>query len=113
MDDTGGAVLDVIARSAETWRLLLEYDEDRLAPPLDNRPSAHALEYGGTVATISLFKRELMNRGEASPLFGNLRGDALKGLLGSIEQTMFGEPLYRRREEKAAHLLYFVEESSP
>jgi prophage maintenance system killer protein len=32
----------------------------------------------------------------------------LQGILGSIEQTMFGEALYRSREEKAAHLLYFV-----
>ena len=42
-----------------------------------------------------------MVRGEASPLFGNPRGDALNGVLGNVEQTMFGEPLYRTREEKA------------
>ncbi|MDD9962824.1 MAG: hypothetical protein OXU70_12100 [Gammaproteobacteria bacterium] len=41
-------------------------------------------------------------------LFGNLRGDGLAAILGNIEQTMFGEPLYRSREEKAANLLYFV-----
>ena len=32
-----------------------------------------------------------MARGEASPL-GNPRGDALEGILGNVEQTMFGEP---------------------
>jgi hypothetical protein len=31
VDDTGRAVLDIIVGYADTWRLLLEYDEDRLA----------------------------------------------------------------------------------
>ena len=54
-----------------------------------------------------------MLRGEASPLFGNPRGDALAAILGNIEQTMFGESLYRSREEKAAHLLYFIVKDHP
>ena len=33
VDDTGQAVLDLIAGYPDTWRLLLEYDENRLAPP--------------------------------------------------------------------------------
>ncbi len=109
----GGDVLDVIASYAATWHLLLEYDEDRLTQPLDNRPASHALDYDDTVAAITAFKHHLMERGEASPLFGNLRGDALKGILGNVEQTMFGEPLYRNREEKAAHLLYFLVKDHP
>ena len=52
-------------------------------------------------------------KGEASPLFGNPRGEALEAILGNIEQTMFGEPLYRCREEKAANLLYFVVKDYP
>ena len=52
--------------------------------------------------------------GETSSLFGNVReDDALGAILGNIEQTMFGEPLYRSREEKAAHLLYFVVKDRP
>lgn len=52
-------------------------------------------------------------KGEASPLFGNPRGDALEAILGNIQQTMFGEQLYRSREEKAANLLYFVVKDHP
>ena len=36
VDDTGGAVLDLIVSYADTWRVLLEYDEDRLAPPVSS-----------------------------------------------------------------------------
>ena len=113
VDDTGRAVLDLIVGYADTWRLLLEYDENRLALPPGARPSSGVLDFSRAVAAIAEFKRELMDRGEATVLFGNARGDALEGILGSIEQTMFGEALYRSREEKAAHLLYFVIKDHP
>jgi prophage maintenance system killer protein len=113
VDDTGRAVLDLIVGYAETWRLLLEYDEDRLALPPGARPASGVLDHARASGAIADFKRELMARKEATPLFGNPRGEALEGLLASIEQTMFGEPLYRSREEKAAHLLYFVIKDHP
>ena len=39
--------------------------------------------------------------------------DALKAILVNIEQTMFGESVYRSREEKAVHLPYFVVKNHP
>ena len=113
VNDTGRAVLDLIAGYADTWRLLLEYDEDRLLTPPGVQPSAGVLEHGRAVAAIAEFRRDLMARNEASSLFGNPRGDALAAILGNIEQTMFGEALYCSREEKAAHLLYFVVKDHP
>jgi prophage maintenance system killer protein len=113
VDDTGRAVLELIAGYADTWRLLLEYDEDRLPTPPGTRPSKGVLDYTKASAAIADFKRELMVRNEATPLFGNLRGDGLEGILASIEQTMFGETLYRSREEKAANLLYLLVKDHP
>ena len=113
VDETGQAMLDLISGYAETWRLLLEYDEDRLHAPSDVQPSASALQIQQAMDAIAAFKQDLAARGEASALFGNPRGDALEGILGNIEQTMFGESLYRSREEKAAHLLYFVVKDHP
>ena len=113
VDETGRAVLDLISGYADTWRLLLEFDEDRLAVPTDAKPATSALDYERVVGTIAEFKRELAARGEASSLFGNRRGDGLEGILGNVEQTMFGEPLYRSREEKAANLLYFLVKDHP
>ena len=113
VDDTGRAVLELIVGYADTWRLLLEYDEDRLALPPGARPSSGVLDFARSSAAIAEFKQKLMARNEATPLFGNPRGDALEGILGSIEQTMFGESLYRSREEKAANLLYLVIKDHP
>ena len=116
VDDTGNAVLDLITGYADTWRLLLEYDEDRLAtPPTPPLPSSavHTLDHERAVAAIAEFTRDLAARGQASSLFGQARGDGLEAILGSIEQTMFGEALYRSHEEKAAHLLYFIVKDHP
>lgn len=113
VDDTGRSLLELITGYADTWRLLLEYDEDRLASPPGVRPSKGVLDYAKASTAIADFKRELMTRNEATALFGNPRGEALEGILASIEQTMFGEALYRSREEKAANLLYLVIKDHP
>ena len=55
--------------------------------------------------TLDLLARTLRSQ--------SLVSDALEGILGNIEQTMFGEPLYRTREEKAANLLYFLVKDHP
>jgi len=113
VDSTGRAVLELIVGYSDTWRLLLEYDEGRLALPPGARPSSGVLDFARASAAIAELKRELLARKEATALFGHSRGDALEGILGSIEQTMFGEALYRSREEKAAHLLYLVIKDHP
>jgi prophage maintenance system killer protein len=113
IDDTGRAVLALITGYAKTWRLLLQYDEDALILPEGCRPARGVLDYDKAQAAIAQIKADLQARGEATPLFGAERGEALAGILGSIEQTMFGEPLYKSREERAAHLLYFVIKDHP
>ena len=113
VDSTGQDVLDLIGGYADTWRLLLEYDEDQLAAPPGVQPARGVLNHQSAIAAIAQFKRELTARGEASDLFGNPRGDALEAILGNIEQTMFGQPLYQSREAKAAHLLYFLVKDHP
>ena len=45
VDETGRAVLDLISGYADTWRLLLEFDEDRLAVPAGAKPATSALDY--------------------------------------------------------------------
>ena len=107
-------MLDVISAYADTWRLLLQYDEDRLNAPHGALPAKTALDdVDQALDAVARFKRDLAAKGEATTLFGSPRGDALAAILGNLEQTMFGEGLYRSREEKAAHLLYFVVKDHP
>ena len=113
VSDTGKDVLDIITGYADTWRLLLEYDEDRLESPPGTQPPTAALDHDRAVSAIAGLRAALLERGEASSLFGVPRGEIFEGILGNVEQTMFGKPLYRTREEKAANLLYFLVKDHP
>lgn len=113
VDETGQSVLDLITEYADTWRLLLEYDEGRLKTPTGAKPASSALSLDTAVTAIDTFRHDLAAKGEATPLFGNRRSEALEAILGNVEQTMFGEPLYRSGGEKAANLLYFLVKDHP
>ena len=111
--DAGRDVIAIITSYAKTWHLLLQYDEDGLNLPATCQPARGVLDYAQAHTAIGQLKSALLNRDEATDLFGRERDEATQGILGSIEQTMFGEPLYKSREEKAAHLLYFVIKDHP
>jgi len=111
--DLGREVVGLILGYARTWRLLLDYDEDRLAVPPGARPARGVLGYDEARRALDALANELRSRDEASELFARERGEGLAAILGNIEQTMFGEPLYKTREERAAHLLYFVIKNHP
>ncbi len=68
VNDTGRAVLELITGYADTWRLLLEYDEDRLVLPPGAKPSSGVLDVARASLAIADFKRELLVRHEATSL---------------------------------------------
>ncbi len=113
VSDIGREVVGLILGYAKTWRLLLDYDEGKLGVPAGARPARGVLAFGEARRALDALAEELRNRGQASGLFARDRGDGLAAILGDIEQTMFGEPLYMTREERAAHLLYFVIKNHP
>ncbi len=105
--------MEVISRYAKSWLLLKEYDEEQLAIPPRRKPARIVIDHPRACKAIEALKARLTERGEATPLFGQERNDQLAGIVGSIEQTFDGKPLYPSIEEKAAHLLYFVIKDHP
>ena len=112
--DEGRAVLGVVQQYTRAWRLLLEYGEQRLAgaPERPVAPIA-ALSLADARAATASLRRDLTARGEAGALFGQERGGGLAGLLGAIEQTFGGQPLYPSAQVRPAHLLYVVIKDHP
>jgi prophage maintenance system killer protein len=110
----GAAVLDVVQHYTRAWRLLLEYDEGRLAetPP---RPEAEAFRLTLPAAgkLIAGLRVALASREQAGSLFGQERGEQLAAILGAVEQTFDGRPLYPSVQLRAANLLYFVIKDHP
>jgi len=113
ISDEGRAVLDIITRYAGTWQLLLQYDEETLPLVQSQAKVVAALEIEAIRRAISILKRELSSRGEATALFGQERGYGLAGIIGAVQQSFGGEELYPSLELKAAHLLYFVIKDHP
>ena len=112
--DEGRAVLEVVQQYTRAWRLLLEYDEQRLAEA-PGKPLAPAVSMSLDLARAAIhgLRDMLAARCEATGLFGQERGEGLGAILGAIEQTFGGEPLYPTAQARAAHLLYFVIKDHP
>jgi prophage maintenance system killer protein len=110
----GQAVLDLVQHYTRSWRLLLQYDENRLpAEPAAPTRKMARLTFTQANQQIAKFKKVLEAKGEASSLFGAPRGEGLEAALGAIEQTFGGTPLYPDVETRAAHLLYFIIKDHP
>ena len=58
-------------------------------------------------------KKQLINKKEATELFGNQKDQSFAGILGNIMQSFGGKYLYKSIEEQASHLLYFVIKNHP
>jgi len=112
--DEGRAVLEVVQQYTRAWKLLLEYDEGRLAEaPVNPVKPAAGLSLANARTVIARLRESLAERGEATDLFGAERSDQLHGILGAIEQTFGGQPLYPTVQARASHLLYFVIKDHP
>ncbi len=101
-------VLEIIARYAETFRVLKEYD-DGFVRLNDRTKGRKMLEAGDAVKMIDRL-REVLHAGE---MFGKLRGDEFEGILRTIYQSFGGEEVYPTVAEKAANLFYFIIKDHP
>lgn len=110
--DAGRGLVDVVTRYAQTFLLLQRYDEGLLTDP-PSQTGGVLPTHEQAMASLQSLKTSLIERGEATQLFAQERGDAFAALLGNLDQTVFGEPAYPTVELKAAHLLYFVIKNHP
>jgi prophage maintenance system killer protein len=110
--DMGRGLVDVIARYAQSFLWLQQYDEGLLGEPT-GQAGGRLPSLEQARQSLAQLKTDLMARGEATELFARERADGLAGLLGNLDQTVFGDPAYPSIESKAAHLLYFVIKNHP
>ena len=113
INQQGQNIVELIKNYASTWTALLKYDEDCLILPNSVNKTSMQLEYTQATKAIGELKQNLLAIGEATELFANERSDNLQSILANLEQTMFGEELYKSVEEKAANLLYMVIKDHP
>ena len=109
----GEAVLQVISDYARSWSLLQGYDEQSLTPIAQAQQGMVALNFADALTAMGELKRQLMAKGEATELFGQLRGDGLASAIATIEQGFGDDFFYPNVASRSAHLLYFVIKNHP
>lgn len=109
----GETVLGVIADYARSWSLLQGYDEQSLTGQTARQCGMQALNLDDALVAIAQLKAELIAKGEATELFGQLRGAGLTSAIATIEQGFGDELFYPNVASRAAHLLYFVIKNHP
>ncbi|CAA6815530.1 MAG: Putative DNA-binding protein in cluster with Type I restriction-modification system [uncultured Campylobacterales bacterium] len=105
--------IEIISNYAKSWALLQGYDEGSLIDVLKQDKKKFILDYDEAKLAIKEFKTILIQKNEATELFGNEKADELKGHLRSIYQTFGGIDLLPSLELKAANLLYYVIKGHP
>ncbi len=104
----GEAVARVISDYARSWSLLQGYDEQALAEIAQSQSDMRPLVLDEALAAIAELKLALISKGEATELFGLVRGNGLASSLATIEQGFGDELFYPNVASRAAHLLYFL-----
>lgn len=109
----GQAVLNVVQDYARSWSLLQAYDEQSLQANPHKQSEMISLEMEQVWSAIAQLKQTLMEKGEATELFGNPRNEGLASAVATIEQGFGDELFYPNVASRAANLLYFVIKNHP
>ena len=106
-------LLHILNHYTKSFILLNQFDSASLPLQNLNGVVTYQIEYDEAVQAIEILKSELIQKNEATPLFGNQKDKSFEGILRSILQTFDGNYLYPTIEEQSAHLLYFVIKNHP
>ncbi|CEN42921.1 MULTISPECIES: RhuM family protein [Capnocytophaga] len=113
INDEGIAVIKVVREYAKSWSLLQAYDQQSLPKSSLKNQEMNALPYEDVLKAIDQLKKSLVEKGEASELFGQIRSSGLESALATIEQGFGEEYFYPNVASRAAHLLYFIIKNHP
>ena len=108
-----GDELELIRSYAKTWTLLQRYDDKTLSIYTDEAGENFTLGYKEAVKAINELKEELVQKGEASQIFGTQKAGEFEGILKNIYQTFGGCDLLPTAQEKAANLIYYIIKDHP
>jgi prophage maintenance system killer protein len=107
------SLLSVIHDYANSWKFLKEYDEGELQLRKGKDIEKRRFDYEFIRGSIDMLKEVLVDKKEATDIFGSERDGSFQGILKTIYQTFDGKELYSSLNEKASHLLYFIIKDHP
>jgi death-on-curing family protein len=111
--DETNSLLSVIHGYANSWKFLKEYDEGELKLRKGKDVEKRRFDYEFIRGSIDILKEVLIDKSEATDMFGYERDGSFQGILKTIYQTFDSKELYSSLNEKASHLLYFIIKDHP
>jgi len=105
LEGQAGEILSLLADYSKTLKLLEQYDKGKIKEHKESK-AKFILTYENCLDIITKIKKELMDRGEASDLFGVEPNHQIEAIVKNIYQAFGGKELYKTLENKAANLLY-------
>ena len=105
--------LDIITNYTNSFILLNQFDSNSLNLAKLDKNITYEISFNEACQAITELKKQLINKKEATELFGNQKDQSFAGILGNITQSFGDEYLYKTIEEQASHLLYFVIKNHP
>ncbi|MFA7083482.1 MAG: virulence protein RhuM/Fic/DOC family protein [Arcobacteraceae bacterium] len=111
--DISKGFVEIISNYAKSWALLQGYDDQSLEEVINHKEHKFTLDYEEAKEAIGEFKKVLMQKKEATELFGQEKANEFKGNLLNIYQTFGGVELLASIEQKAANLLYYIIKGHP
>lgn len=107
-------ILSIINDFSYTFTILQKYDERRLAFEWLKDTTEQVLNYSDSLRAIEIFKKNLMEKWEATTLFWQEKTPmALNSILGNVFNVFSWWEPYPSLEEKASNLLYFIIKDHP
>lgn len=106
-------LLEIISQYTQSFILLNQFDSNSIRDNKVDKNITYEINYQEAKAAITTLKKKLIEKKEATNLFGNEKDESFRGTLKSIVQTFGGQYLYTSIEEQAAHLLYFIIKNHP
>ncbi|MCG2792590.1 MAG: virulence protein RhuM/Fic/DOC family protein [Weeksellaceae bacterium] len=106
-------LLDILANYTKSFILLNQFDSNRLELNHLEENITYEIDYNEALFAIKELKNQLIQKKEATELFGNQKDETFSGILQSVVQTFDSNYLYPTIEEQASHLLYFVIKNHP
>ena len=106
-------LLEIINNYTESFILLNKFDSQNLDLYKLNNDITYQIEYEDANKAIEQLKEHLIEKKEATGLFGNQKDHSFRGILGNVVQSFNNQYLYNTIEEQASHLLYFIIKNHP
>lgn len=102
--DQAKALIQVVTDYEKALDILDDYDHQRVRPVTCARSQAQGISHEEALKTIEHMREKF----GGSELFGREKDNSLQSSLAAVMQSFGGADVYPSKEEKAAHILYFL-----